>query len=317
MDRQQIGISSCWTRSLQRGERPTRENLRNHLLAVHREYAGFTEKCAWHCRDDAGRNSYQMLAELIDPNQHRAVLDLACGSGVLIELCRKLHGNQIGLSGLDMSLEELSIARDRIPDKGVRFHHGLAQNLSFAKGASFDVVLCHWALTLMDPIAPVLSEIKRVLAKGGVFGAIIDGDRSTVPSYAEIHDLIYNYVQTEYPNYTAYELGDPRVRSTESLRELIEGEFSAAELHVEPIILTWEATPALLARAAAGFFYASLVLSEKLHAEMLDELQLLFATQHTRKKACFSMPINRVLVRKTRDHEPRASGKASQKSCRD
>ena len=40
---------------------------------------------------------------------------------------------------------------------------------------SKDVIFCHWALTLMDPVISVLKTIKRIL-KNRVFSAIVDGD---------------------------------------------------------------------------------------------------------------------------------------------
>ncbi len=38
--------------------------------------------------------------------------------------------------------------------------------------ASADAVLCHMALMLMLPIEPVIGEIHRVLAPGGIFAAV-------------------------------------------------------------------------------------------------------------------------------------------------
>ena len=78
-----INVDTRWTQRLRCSERPSELELREHLLAVHRRHAGFTESCARRCRDGSGRNSYEWLAEAIDPNRHQRVLDLACGSGVL------------------------------------------------------------------------------------------------------------------------------------------------------------------------------------------------------------------------------------------
>ncbi len=298
MDQKRNYIKSCWTHSLQRGEKPTNESLREHLLTVHREHAGLTETCAQLCRDDEGRNTYDMLASLIDPKRDRAVLDLACGSGVLIELCHRLYGGRIKLIGVDMSLDELSLARRRVPNKNVHLHQGLAQNLSFVKDASLDVALCHWALTLMDPIAPVLDELSRTIARGGVFGAITDGDMTNAPDYAEVHRLIYDFVQREYPSYAAFELGDPRVRSSAELISLVETAFDGADIQVKPSLLKWKASARVLAREVAGFFYATYVLSSQLRIELMRELRAFFDAQSPGKQACFFMPVNMLLVRK-------------------
>ena len=73
-------------------------------------------------------------------------------------------------------------------------------------------MLCHWALTLMDPIGPVLDEVRRVLTPEGRFAALVDGPMNTAPGYSEVHDLIYSYVQEEIPSYGEIDLGDPRIR---------------------------------------------------------------------------------------------------------
>ena len=122
-------IESSWTQSLQRGEQPSAADLRNHLIAVHRHYPGFTESCALRCKDKLGRNSYEFLSDIVDPSKHRRVLDLACGSGVLLEICNRRFGESVVLDGLDMSVEELELARKRNSNPLIELHQGVAQNL--------------------------------------------------------------------------------------------------------------------------------------------------------------------------------------------
>lgn len=298
MDQETKCIESYWTRSLYRGEQPTHVSLRDHLLAVHRENTGFTETCAQLCRNDEGRNTYEMLADLIDPQRDHAVLDLGCGSGVLVELCHRRYREHIKLIGVDMSPDELLLARRRVPDTNVNFQQAVAQDLSFVQNASLDVVLCHWALTLMDPIGPVLDELSRTIARGGVLGAITDGEMTTAPDYAEVHHLIYDFVQREYPSYGRFELGDPRVRSSGELIGLVDTAFDRAEIAVTPVLLKWEASASVLAREVAGFFYATHVLSPQLRIALICELRTFFNAQSPGERARFSMPVNRLLVRK-------------------
>ncbi len=122
-----INVDTRWTQRLRCSERPSELELREHLLAVHRRHAGFTESCARRCRDANGRNSYEWLAEAIDPNHHRRVLDLACGSGALTAHCYQRYGGQIALIGVDMSSSELALARQKVPDEAVELHCGMAQ----------------------------------------------------------------------------------------------------------------------------------------------------------------------------------------------
>ena len=77
--------------------------------------------------------------------------------------------------------EELSLAKARMSDGVVELFQLEAQNLTAINNASIDVVLCHWALTLMDPITPVLKEINRILSSGGKFAALVNGPMNTAP----------------------------------------------------------------------------------------------------------------------------------------
>lgn len=297
-DRNEPGVSpldTAWTRCLARGEVPDEASLRAHLRAVHAAHAGFTEACASRCRDRDGRNSYTWLAEVIDPRRHRDVLDLACGSGPLLALAHQRHGDRIRLTGVDMCEDELALARARLPDASLTLHRGLAQGMDFLPDQSQDAVLCHWALTLMDPVAPVLQEIHRILRVGGVFSAIVDGEMDTAPGYRAVHDLIYGWVQRVYPAYGRFDLGDARVRNTRALIDLASRTFRDAEVRVEPSVLYLNDEPEALAREAAGFFYAAFVLAPTDHVAMLEELTELLRSR-TGEIPTFAMPINRLVV---------------------
>ena len=124
-----------------------------------------------------------------------------------------------------MNNNELELARNRLKNQDINFYNAKAQDLSFIEDSSKDVIFCHWALTLMDPVIPVLKTIKRILKNQGVFSAIVDGNSQSATGYLEIHNLIYKYVQKILPNYGLLELGDPRVRSLKTLNELIKKIF--------------------------------------------------------------------------------------------
>ena len=294
---QVINFDTPWSRRLQQGERPSRAELREHLLEVHRQHPGFTEACAARCRDASGRNSYEWLAEVVDPAEHRTVLDLACGSGVLTALCHQRFAGRVALIGVDMSADELALARKRVPDPAVALHCGMAQEMRFIADHSIDVVICHWALTLMDPIEPVLAELRRVLRPNGILAAIIDGELSTASGYDELHHLIYGWVQREYPGYGEIDLGDQRVRTTAALTELVANSFPGADIRIEAAVVEQFGPPDALAREAAGFFYAAFLLSPPSRTRMLREIASLFARKGRDGLGRFSMPINRLVVR--------------------
>lgn len=288
---------TAWAEAVRRGGQPTAAELREHLLSVHKANAGFTESCAARCRDVRGRTSYEWLAEVIDPDVHRTVLDLACGSGPLMAHCHERYGDRVELSGVDMSADELTLARARMKSGPVVLHQGLAQELDVFHTFSFDVILCHWALTLMDPVEPVLTEANRLLAPGGVFAAIVDGDLMVDRRYRDVNDVIYRWVKRAFPRYGEIELGDPRVREQAALAELARRAFRTDDISVEEGMFVLEGPSDILAREAAGFFYASFVLSPEAHAGMLTELAELLRIDDGDGR--FSMPVNRLVVRKT------------------
>ncbi|MEM7530465.1 MAG: methyltransferase domain-containing protein [Pseudomonadota bacterium] len=289
-------IESGWTDCLHRGERPDAESLRSHLLAVHEVHTGFTESCAAGCRDREGRNSYEWLSEAV-PRDAGSVLDMACGSGVLLQVCRRRLGHSVALVGIDMSPDEVALARARLPAGGVTLHQALAQSMVPVADASVDAVLCHWALTLIDPVAPAMAEVGRVLRPGGTFAAIVDGPMEIAPGYAEVDGLIFAAVRQAYPHYGDIDLGDPRVRDTSALSTLCAEAFPGAEIRIESSVMTVEGTAKTVASEAAGFFYAAFVLSPAARAAMLQDLAQQLATQAAGGTCRFHMPVNRLCVR--------------------
>ena len=297
----QSGLNSIWTDSLANNQQPDDNALLNHLKTVHRHNAGFTEKCASICRDKAGRNSYEWLAEIVPDIDGIRVLDLACGSGPLLKILYDRNKN-LKLKGADISPEELELAKARLPKGSVDLFELKAQNLTAIDDNSIDVVLCHWALTLMNPITPVLNEIHRVLSSGGKFAALVNGPMDAAPGYSDVYNLIYEHVQAKLPRYGEIDLGDPRIRSTNRSKNLLQKSFPNAEVNIETSVVSMEGPVTEVAETAAGFFYASFILPPETHRIMLSELSNLLAISKQsgdpERKGRFSMPINRIVVRK-------------------
>ena len=294
---QPLNIVSAWTRRVEDGQQPSGTDLRDHLSAIHNNNAGFTEAFAWNCRDANGNNSYELLADIVDQKYHSNVLDLGCGSGTLLDLCNQRFGTKLSLVGVDISDAELQLARKRLSHADIKLYQSMAQDLNFVADASIDVILCHWALTLMDPVAPVLATAKRVLKKRGIFSAIIDGDPGSAPGYLDVHNIIYGYAQRRYPDYGAIELGDPRVRTGAGLKALALKTFRNPDITITSVPLSFSAAPDVLAREAAGFFYASFVVPVIAYGQMLVDLENYFNARLQDGVSCFVMPVNHLVVR--------------------
>ena len=298
----QNGLNSIWTKSLARNLHPNGNALVDHLKTIHQENTGFTEACASSCRDEAGRNSYEWLSEVVPDNASLSVLDLACGSGPLLKILFDRNKN-LNLKGIDMCPEELVLAKNRLKNSGVNLIESKAQNLTAINDNSIDIVLCHWALTLMDPIVPVLNEIKRVLTSEGQFAALVDGPINAASGYAEVHDLIYSYVQEEIPSYGEIDLGDPRIRGSESLSNLAHKAFPEASVTIETNIVSMQGPVIKVAEIASGFFYAAFILKPEKRKLMIKNLSDMLAiskvSTDNERQGRFSMPISRLLVRQS------------------
>ena len=279
-----------WMDIMTRGHRPNPSALRAHLRAVHEIHAGFTERCATLCKDETGRSSYRWLSEAVRPEIDGVLLDVACGSGPL----------------LDMSSDELDLAQQRLPGGRVELYEGQADAMTALPDTSVDVALCHWALTLMDPVIPVLKEIRRVLKPGGRFAAIVDGPTDICQSYKRVNDIVFSYVEEELPGYGTFDLGDPRVRNKASLIKLINEVFHNSEITVEAGVVSMDGDPHTVAEDAAGFFYASFILSNGRQQTMLADLAKTLETVPSNPALSqpisrFSMPINRIVVDLSKD----------------
>ncbi len=101
------------------------------------------------------------------------VLDLACGSGLALELA-SLRGATC--SGIDASERLVAVARDRVPSADLRV--GDMQALPWADG-SFDVVTSFRGIWGTTPAA--LAEARRVLVPGGRLGFTVWGHVKASP----------------------------------------------------------------------------------------------------------------------------------------
>ena len=292
-------VNSPWVNKIYSGQDPNSQDLLDHLHIIHNRHAGFTEKIATNCCDLDGKNSYELLLDTVDSWSHRDILDLACGSGVLLEYCNKHFSSNLKLSGVDMNDSELKLARARLMNKDINFYNAKAQELSFIKDSSKDVIFCHWALTLMDPVVPVLKTIKRILKNQGVFSAIVDGDPNSATGYSDIHNIIYKFVQKIFPYYGSLELGDPRVRSLKTLNELVKKIFHDCEIKITSHVLSFKQKPTVLAKEVSGFFYASLVLSSEHYDSLVSELADYFENISVDGLSEFNLPVNRLIVKKS------------------
>ena len=104
------------------------------------------------------------------------VLDVACGTGVVVRLAAERVGSDGGAVGLDVNAEMLAVARSLADVGGARIEwwEGSALSLPFAE-KSFDVVLCQLGLQFFPDRLLALTEMKRVLVPKGRLGLSVYG----------------------------------------------------------------------------------------------------------------------------------------------
>lgn len=213
------------------------EDWNEHLLAYHRLTPGATPRALASYRTAEGSTSYDLLVDVAaraarQRSRPLRLLDLACGDGYLIELCLKQLGGGAQITGVDMSEAERAAARERLRGQDMVLLQERAQSLSLAD-ESVDVALSHMAFMLLHPVEPVVSEIARVLAPGGLFSAVIGPARlGPVGSHADgvaesqaalaqaVNGLMDAFWQEEFPQMRRPSINNPRVMSQAGLTKL-------------------------------------------------------------------------------------------------
>ena len=108
----------------------------------------------------------------------KTILDLGCGTGRDVFLLSKLVGSNGFVTGIDMTQEQLAIARKHVDyhrqsfgfqESNVEFLHGYIEDLEGlgVKTNSVDVVISNCVINLSPEKRQLFSEIFRVLKPGG------------------------------------------------------------------------------------------------------------------------------------------------------
>lgn len=108
------------------------------------------------------------LLEAARPEPGERVLDVGCGTGIVARRVAALLGSGATVVGLDASAPMLGVARAAAGREGVAVEwlEGRAEALPFAD-ASFDLLLCQFALMFFADPAAALAGMRRVVAAHG------------------------------------------------------------------------------------------------------------------------------------------------------
>jgi ubiquinone/menaquinone biosynthesis C-methylase UbiE len=103
------------------------------------------------------------VLRLLAAKEGEAVIDVACGQGVL---CRALQSRGVGVTGADAAVELIRAARERGPAE-IHYEVADALNLSNFADAKFDAAACVLAIQNIHPLPPVFRSIARILKSSG------------------------------------------------------------------------------------------------------------------------------------------------------
>ncbi|HEY2761505.1 MAG TPA: class I SAM-dependent methyltransferase [Pirellulales bacterium] len=136
---------------------------------VRRVYAGPKGALLWACSFvslHAPLGDRLFRQRRFDLRGRKKILDVGSGAGQIVRHLLKYADDDASITGLDISSEMLRRARGRLRSDRPQFLSADLSRLPFADGA-FDCITCGYVLEHLPDARPGLSELARVLGRGG------------------------------------------------------------------------------------------------------------------------------------------------------
>jgi ubiquinone/menaquinone biosynthesis C-methylase UbiE len=173
------------------------------------------------------------LARRVAVRAYEAVLETACGTGILTRQLRAHLPSTTRIVATDLSEPMLAYARMKLPGlQQVEWHPADATALPFPD-ASFGAVVCQFGLMFVPDKTAAIREARRVLTTDGflVFNVMDSMDQNPYTRIA--HDVISRYFPKDPPKF--FEI-TAVLRDPETLRNLCR-EQGFVEIEVELLAL--------------------------------------------------------------------------------
>ena len=129
-----------------------------------------------------------------------AVLELACGTGIVTRRLRKALPDSATLVATDLNDAMIDYARAAVPDPGIVWQQADAQALPF-EDASFDVVVCQFGFMFLPDKALGFREARRVLLPGGVLLGNVWRSRDENPWARSVHATVAELFPADPPRF--------------------------------------------------------------------------------------------------------------------
>ncbi|MEQ8675910.1 MAG: methyltransferase domain-containing protein [Aggregatilineales bacterium] len=166
------------------------------------------------------------MATLANVQSGQNVLDVACGTGILARTLAERVGNTGSVIGLDINEGMLAVARRKAPH--IDWKQGTVDALPF-DDASFDAVLCQFALMFFEDRQRAIREMLRVLKSGGHLAVAVWDSLENTPGYLAMVDLLKKLFGEE----TANKLRAPYILGDENQLQQIFDVEGIADIHIK------------------------------------------------------------------------------------
>jgi SAM-dependent methyltransferase len=124
----------------------------------------------------------------------QAVLDVACGTGIVARTAADRMGDRGRVVGLDVNQGMLTVAGRLRPD--IEWRQGDAGDLPFEAG-SFDAVLCQSGLMFFPDRAGALREMARVATAGGTVAVQVWDCLEAQEGFGAMYDALSEHLGAE------------------------------------------------------------------------------------------------------------------------
>jgi ubiquinone/menaquinone biosynthesis C-methylase UbiE len=142
--------------------------------------------------------STKKLVESVSISKGDAVLDVACGTGVVTNEIQKKIGKSGYVVGADTSTTAIKIAKRWNGRKdNVDFVNADAEKFFFSK--KFDVITCQYALFFFPNAQKALKNMRNNLKRSGSIGISVHGSNDKVPYFSSIIDSVTKYIPDYIP----------------------------------------------------------------------------------------------------------------------
>lgn len=141
-----------------------------------------------------------MVARL-NPERHRNVLEIACGTGIATRQLRDRLSAEARLVATDLNPAMLALAQEKFDrQENVTWLEADAGALAFADG-SFDAVVCQFGVMFFPDKETAMRETRRVLSAGGVFLFNVWDSFEQNPVARTAHETIASFFDRDPPSF--------------------------------------------------------------------------------------------------------------------